>query len=71
MNDEIVIAIWPKRIEVWRCPVCGRDLTGRTYNVDASRKKCSKLWHKDTAKMREYRLVEGAAKQWAEIGLAP
>jgi len=36
----------PKKITRWRCPECGLDLTGKHYNLDEGRAKCTKTWHK-------------------------
>lgn len=57
-EDEIVIEVWPRQITQWRCPVCGLVLDGKSYNIDTSRKKCTKLWHRAMAVGRHYRLVE-------------
>lgn len=75
---------WPDKITVYRCPHCGRDVSGMTINLDEGRKKCSTLWHKDTPVAREYVLVltdEESAERakaeellrahWQDIGCDP
>lgn len=51
--------IWPNRVTVWVCPVCGARVTG-TYNVNEGLKKCSKETHKAMAQGRQYEIVPTA-----------
>jgi hypothetical protein len=50
-------SVFPERIREYRCPSCGKRVEG-AYNIDASRKRCSKLWHKAMVIRREYVLVD-------------
>lgn len=36
------------------CPDCGMVLNGRSYNIDESRAECTKVWHKRSARSREF-----------------
>lgn len=43
----------PVAVTLHFCPHCGRRVTG-SYNIDESRKKCSKLWHKSSPRAVRY-----------------
>lgn len=42
---EEILDLFSAETVVWRCPACGRNLTGATINLDEGRKKCTKTWH--------------------------
>lgn len=58
-------SIFPEEITDWRCPACGKRVTGN-YGLDEGREKCAKKWHKATRKKQTYAradLVEAARNE--------
>lgn len=43
-DREEILAMFPETTEEWRCPACGKRVTGN-FNLDSVRKKCTKTWH--------------------------
>lgn len=39
-------SVFPEKIIDYRCPACGKRLSGQSYNLDAELPKCKGKWHK-------------------------
>lgn len=62
----------PITIARYECPDCGEDLTGRrSYSIDESREKCSKTWHKKSARkviyVRQFSVAKGLKEVLDEL----
>lgn len=51
----------------FECPDCGMDLTGKNYNLDEGREKCSKTWHKSIPRKVVYVLQADVAEELETI----
>ena len=57
------MSVFPETIEQWRCPACGRNLSGKSYNLDEDRARCTKTWHVAAPVKRTYTLTQPVSPQ--------